>query len=176
MAMLASCSGGRDIQTNLEQGAAFGSVRMVSNAGDIAEEVRGVWIASVYNINFPSAPDLTADKLKAEMDSIIDNTLSLGMNTVFFQVHPAADAVGGRGVPVRKPVRRDDRVHPAELPPQQQRRVVARVRVGEAPARRVEHAVDRRDELRVRGRLPEPVVLLADDLRPCVAEVNQTIG
>ena len=39
MAMLASCSGGRDIQTNLEQGAAFGSVRMVSNAGDIAEEV-----------------------------------------------------------------------------------------------------------------------------------------
>lgn len=93
MAVLASCSGGRDIQTNLEQGAAFGSARMVSNAGDIAEEVRGVWIASVYNINFPSAPDLTADKLKAEMDSIIDNTLSLGMNTVFFQVHPAADAL-----------------------------------------------------------------------------------
>lgn len=93
MAMLASCSGGRDIQTNLMPGSAFGSARVVTNAGDITEEVRGVWIASVYNINFPSAPDLSADKLKSEMDSIIDRTLSLGLNTVFFQVHPASDAL-----------------------------------------------------------------------------------
>ncbi len=56
-------------------------------------EVRGVWIASVYNIDYPSAPGLSADQLKAEIDSILDTCEKNGLNTVFFQVRPSCDAL-----------------------------------------------------------------------------------
>ena len=56
-------------------------------------EVRGVWIASVFNIDFPSAPDLDADALRGEIDAIVENAASLGLNTICFQVRPSADAL-----------------------------------------------------------------------------------
>lgn len=56
-------------------------------------EIRGIWIASVGNINFPSRQGLGADKLRAELDAIVENCVSLGLNTIFFQVRPAADAL-----------------------------------------------------------------------------------
>jgi len=56
-------------------------------------EVRGVWIASVFNIDYPSYYDLPADKLKAEIDDIISNCKKYGLNTVFFQVRPSCDAL-----------------------------------------------------------------------------------
>lgn len=57
------------------------------------EDYRGVWIASVHNIDFPSAPGLNKDELKAEIDEIIENTEAAGLNTVCFQVRPSADAM-----------------------------------------------------------------------------------
>ncbi len=60
---------------------------------DPASEVRGVYIASVYNIDFPTKPDLSASALKKELDSILDNAAAAGLNTVFFQVRPACDAL-----------------------------------------------------------------------------------
>ncbi len=56
-------------------------------------EVRGVWIASVYNIDYPSRADLTADELKSEIDAILDTCEKNRLNTVFFQVRPACDAL-----------------------------------------------------------------------------------
>lgn len=56
-------------------------------------EVRGVWIASVYNIDYPSRTDLSADELKAELDSILDTCEKNRLNTVFFQVRPSCDAL-----------------------------------------------------------------------------------
>lgn len=56
-------------------------------------EVRGVWIASVYNIDYPSKTDLSADKLKAEIDSILATCEKNQLNTVFFQVRPSCDAL-----------------------------------------------------------------------------------
>lgn len=56
-------------------------------------EVRGVWIASVFNIDFPSKADLTADELRAEIDSILDTCEKNNLNTVFFQVRPSCDAL-----------------------------------------------------------------------------------
>ena len=32
--------------------------------------ILGVWAASVYNLDFPSRPDLSADELKSELDTI----------------------------------------------------------------------------------------------------------
>ena len=56
-------------------------------------EVRGVWIASVFNIDYPSQTDLPEDKLKSEIDDIIYHCKKYGLNTVFFQVRPACDAL-----------------------------------------------------------------------------------
>lgn len=56
-------------------------------------EVRGVWIASVFNIDFPSRSDLTADELRTEIDAILDTCEKNNLNTVFFQVRPSCDAL-----------------------------------------------------------------------------------
>lgn len=56
-------------------------------------EVRGVWIASVYNIDYPSRTDLSAEQLKAEIDAILDTCEENSLNTVFFQVRPTCDAL-----------------------------------------------------------------------------------
>ncbi len=56
-------------------------------------EIRGVWIASVFNINYPSAPNLSAQALQAELDTILDTCEQNSLNTVFFQVRPACDAL-----------------------------------------------------------------------------------
>lgn len=56
-------------------------------------EVRGVWIATVGNINFPSKRGLGADQLRAELDDIVQTCLENDLNTVFFQVRPTADAL-----------------------------------------------------------------------------------
>lgn len=60
---------------------------------DPASEVRGVYIASVYNIDYPSRPDLSAAALKAELDAILDTAADAGLNTVYFQVRPSSDAL-----------------------------------------------------------------------------------
>ena len=56
-------------------------------------EVRGVWIATVNNINFPSRKGLSAAELKRELDAIVETCLSNSLNTVYFQVRPLSDAL-----------------------------------------------------------------------------------
>lgn len=57
------------------------------------EYVRGVWIATVANINFPSKSGLSSDELRAEIDNIMNNVVQMGLNTVYFQVRPCGDAL-----------------------------------------------------------------------------------
>ncbi len=57
------------------------------------DEMRGVWIASVGNINYPSKAGLSEKELKAELDAILDTCVDIGLNTVFFQVRPCGDAL-----------------------------------------------------------------------------------
>ncbi|PYG86905.1 uncharacterized lipoprotein YddW (UPF0748 family) [Ruminiclostridium sufflavum DSM 19573] len=66
-----------------------------TNAQDTpaVEDLRGVWIASVNNINFPSKPGLTAEEQMKELDKIIENTKYMGLNAIFFQVRPTGDAL-----------------------------------------------------------------------------------
>lgn len=56
-------------------------------------EVRGVWIATVTNIDFPSKPGLSSDELKAELDDIVSIVLKTKLNAIYFQVRPTADAL-----------------------------------------------------------------------------------
>lgn len=57
------------------------------------KEMRGVWIASTLNINFPSNPSLEVSQLKKELDDIVENVSDMGFNAIFFQVRPCADAL-----------------------------------------------------------------------------------
>lgn len=57
------------------------------------DEMRGVYIASVLNLNFPSKPGLDEETLKKELDDIVAITRDTGFDTVFFQVRPAGDAL-----------------------------------------------------------------------------------
>ena len=68
----------------------FSSAGAVQTAQD---GMRGVWVSTVYNIDYPSAPGLSADTLKSEADTILDNVAAMGLNTVFLQVRPSADAL-----------------------------------------------------------------------------------
>jgi len=55
-------------------------------------EMRAVWIATVNNIDWPSKPGLSVEEQKLEMKSLLDIFLDYNMNTVVFQIRPAADA------------------------------------------------------------------------------------
>ncbi len=56
-------------------------------------EFRGVWIASVDNINWPSKPGLTDKEQKAEIIDILDEIKSLNMNAIIMQIRPTADRI-----------------------------------------------------------------------------------
>ncbi|MBI3523534.1 MAG: family 10 glycosylhydrolase [Betaproteobacteria bacterium] len=56
-------------------------------------EFRGVWVASVANIDWPSRPGLPASAQMAEATALLDRAQSLRLNAVILQVRPAADAL-----------------------------------------------------------------------------------
>ncbi len=56
------------------------------------DEVKGAWVATVSNLNWPSKPGLTVEQQKAEAIAILDKAKSLGFNMIVFQVRPTADA------------------------------------------------------------------------------------
>ena len=55
-------------------------------------EVKGVWIATVANLNWSSQAGLSAEQQKAEAVAILDKAQSLGINLIVFQVRPTGDA------------------------------------------------------------------------------------
>lgn len=66
-----------------------------TNAQDstaVNREFRGVWIATVNNIDYPYEPTTNAELLKAEFISLLDLHKRNGMNAIIFQIRPSADA------------------------------------------------------------------------------------
>lgn len=58
-----------------------------------SSKIRGVWVATVGNLDFPSKQGLSVEKLKSELTQIVDICAKTGLNTIFFQVRPTADAL-----------------------------------------------------------------------------------
>lgn len=56
------------------------------------QEMRAVWIATVNNIDWPSSPNLSVDEQKKEMIDLLDIIQQYNLNTVVFQIRPAADS------------------------------------------------------------------------------------
>ncbi len=57
------------------------------------DEMRGVWLASVWGIDFPKKQGQSAEDLKKEADEIIKTVKETGLNSIFFQVRPMSDAL-----------------------------------------------------------------------------------
>ena len=73
-------------------------VNATANADTLIEskfvsEMRGVWVASVYNLDYPTKQTTDAEILKKEAIKILDDAKDLGMTAVFLQVRPTADAL-----------------------------------------------------------------------------------
>lgn len=69
------------------------TVTAQANLPKVQREFRAVWIATVDNIDFPSAKNLTTEQQKAELIKMLDLAQSLKYNAVIFQVRPQADAL-----------------------------------------------------------------------------------
>lgn len=61
--------------------------------GAASDDLKGLWVATVSNIDFPSEPGLSADQLRAEIDEIVNNASEWGFNAIFLQVRPKSDAI-----------------------------------------------------------------------------------
>lgn len=65
----------------------------VENTVEISHrrEVRGAWIATVSRINWPTSTNAAAQR--AQLIELLDTAKRAGINTIFFQVRPEADAL-----------------------------------------------------------------------------------
>lgn len=72
---------------------------LVSAASDSSQialhdpDLRGVWVASVLNIDYPAHPVTDSEVLKSEALKILDSAAETGFNAVFLQVRPSSDAL-----------------------------------------------------------------------------------
>jgi uncharacterized lipoprotein YddW (UPF0748 family) len=59
----------------------------------LLREFRGVWVATVANIDWPSRKTLTTDEQKAELIRLLDKAQELRLNAIIFQIRPQCDAL-----------------------------------------------------------------------------------
>jgi uncharacterized lipoprotein YddW (UPF0748 family) len=55
-------------------------------------QFRAAWIATVFNIDWPSEPGLPADRQMREFVRLMEEAAAMNMNAVVVQVRAAADA------------------------------------------------------------------------------------
>ncbi|GAA0476371.1 family 10 glycosylhydrolase [Streptomyces stramineus] len=55
-------------------------------------EFRGMWVATVVNVDWPSRPGLTPDRQRAELLALLDSAVERRLNAVLLQLRPTADA------------------------------------------------------------------------------------
>lgn len=59
----------------------------------VPREFRGLWVATVSNLDFPSRQGLSASALRTELQRLVEKTHGLGFNALVFQVRPEGDAL-----------------------------------------------------------------------------------
>lgn len=55
-------------------------------------ELKGVWVTTVFNLDYPSKATADAALLKKDADAILDHVKAMGLNAVFLQIRPSGDA------------------------------------------------------------------------------------
>ena len=59
----------------------------------VEREFRGVWVATVDNIDWPTKPGLSTETQKKEALAILDTVVALRLNAIVLQVRPHCDAM-----------------------------------------------------------------------------------
>ena len=57
-----------------------------------AGEMKGMWVTTVFNLDYPTKATTDSDELKREAEEIINNCEDMGINNIFLQVRPMSDA------------------------------------------------------------------------------------
>jgi uncharacterized lipoprotein YddW (UPF0748 family) len=60
--------------------------------GKTSPELRGAWVATVTNLDWPSKPGLPVDTQKQEFITILNQLQKMHLNAVVVQIKPTADA------------------------------------------------------------------------------------
>ncbi|MFF1689468.1 MULTISPECIES: glycoside hydrolase family 10 protein [unclassified Streptomyces] len=76
--------------TGLAAGDAAGSA---SGRAPVARDLRGMWLATVANRDWPSKPGLSAAQQLTELIAHLDTAVGRHLNAVVFQARPTADAL-----------------------------------------------------------------------------------
>lgn len=77
-------------------GTAPAAERYVSTAlkpPPLHREFRGVWVASVKNIDWPSKPGLSVEQQKSELIALLERAKQLRLNAVLLHIRPSCDAL-----------------------------------------------------------------------------------
>ncbi|HPR33528.1 MAG TPA: family 10 glycosylhydrolase [Prolixibacteraceae bacterium] len=61
-------------------------------ANNTPREFRGIWVATVNNLDWPSKPGMNVEQMKNEIRLMLNTLDHLNFNAVIFQIRPAADA------------------------------------------------------------------------------------
>lgn len=59
----------------------------------LRRELRGMWVATIANVDWPSKPGLSADAQRAGLIAYLDEAVARRLNAVILQVRPSADAL-----------------------------------------------------------------------------------
>ncbi|MFD0023286.1 glycoside hydrolase family 10 protein [Streptomyces sp. NPDC058382] len=59
----------------------------------VRRELRGMWVATIANTDWPSKPGLSAAAQRAELIAYLDEAVDRRLNAVILQVRPSADAL-----------------------------------------------------------------------------------
>ncbi len=65
----------------------------LSDPPAVRREFRGLWVATVGNIDWPSKSGLPASKQQAELVALLDKAVAMRLNAVLLQVRPSCDAL-----------------------------------------------------------------------------------
>jgi len=57
------------------------------------QEFRGVWVASVANLDWPKNPGAPVEEQRKSLDSLFEYLADLNFNAIIFQVRPESDAL-----------------------------------------------------------------------------------
>lgn len=63
-----------------------------ASSQSVKREVRGTWISTVSNLDWPSSRSLNPSQQRAELVTMLDQLKAAGMNTIYFQVRSQCDA------------------------------------------------------------------------------------
>ncbi len=56
------------------------------------DEVKGVWVATLYSMDYPSKPTTDEAALRRDAERLVEAVKELGFDTLFLQVRPSGDA------------------------------------------------------------------------------------